>query len=249
MEKPKFPDNCPDPGSEQEISEALEEKIASYEYEIVKGSQGQILAKNPPTEEYMQSQTITSKIREEMKAYRAKEYRSVGSAQADLLAHAILNNWGGVGGARGDNEGWRQYPVLPPQKPGGDWGHAFYWTGFGLDTQGKFFKFLNSWGNGWGKIGRGKMYFDQYDMPTNTFGIWTLVDLPNQIINLANMKAIKTADGPQIYLLEHEGKHKLMVIDMPTLEALHVPFEIVSQEELDKIPTKGTIVWTERIIN
>jgi hypothetical protein len=69
-------------------------------------------------------------------------------------------------------------------------------------------------------------------------------DKPND----KKMKAIKTEDSPHIYLLDHTGENKILVLDMPTLEALHVPFEIVTQEELDKIPTKGTMVWAEREI-
>ncbi len=66
--------------------------------------------------------------------------------------------------------------------------------------------------------------------------------------NETTMKAIKTEGSPDIYLVNHTGDKKMMIVDMPTLEALKVPFEIVSQEELDKIPTAGTIIWAEREI-
>lgn len=67
-------------------------------------------------------------------------------------------------------------------------------------------------------------------------------------INETTMKAIKTENSPHIYLVNHTGDKKIMIVDVPTLEALKVPFEIVSQEELDSIPTTGTIIWAEREI-
>ena len=226
---------------------ATEEDLPSYE--IIMNTQGTaILAKNPPNEEFMRKPTITDAIREKMKVYKALEYRSIGSAQADLLAHAIMNNWGGVGGARGDNAGWRQYPVQKPQTPGGDWGHAFYWTGFGREERGRYFDFLNFWGKFWGKNGRGRMYFEEYDMPNNTFGIWTLVDLPNFNNNSTAMKTIKTDSSPHIYLVSADNKSKIKLADMATLNPLAQPETIVSQEEFDSYETKGSFVWVERNI-
>lgn len=66
--------------------------------------------------------------------------------------------------------------------------------------------------------------------------------------NTTTMKAIKTEDSPHIYLLSNDGKSKMMILDMPTYEALGVEFEIVTKEELDAIPTKGTMSWIEREI-
>lgn len=66
--------------------------------------------------------------------------------------------------------------------------------------------------------------------------------------NTTTMKAIKSENSPHIYLLNNSGDRKIMVVDMPTLEALQVPVEIVSQEKLDSIQTTGTIIWAEREI-
>jgi len=225
---------------------ATEEDIPSYE--LVIGSQGQILATNPPKESYMISQTITKEIRANMLVYQAKEYRSIGSANADLIAHAILNNWGAVTGALGDNLGWSQGQVVQPPTTTDPWGHAFYLIGFGQDELGKYFLFLNSWGDHWGKNGTGKIYFNGYDIPNNVFGIWTLIDKPNLSNNLTDMKFIK-GSGPHIYLVDAFDSKKIMVVDMPTLEALNGSVLAVSDEELNKYPDGGTIVWTDRIIN
>lgn len=66
--------------------------------------------------------------------------------------------------------------------------------------------------------------------------------------NTTTMKAIKTQDSPHIYLLNNSGDRKIMIVDMPTLDALQVPVEVVSQEKLDSIQTTGTIIWAEREI-
>jgi len=133
----------------------------------------------PPTEEYMRKPLITDDIRDKMKVYQAKEYRTVGTNNVDLIAWTIENNHGAVSGAYGDNEGWKDWIVKPPKSGVGAWGHAIYYFGFGLDERRKYFDFINSWGTSWGKLGKGRMYFEEYDMPNNTFGFWTLIDKPN----------------------------------------------------------------------
>lgn len=168
---------------------ALEEWISSYE------------DSSPPSEEYMRIQSILPEIREKMKSYKAKEYRSIGSANIDLLAHAIMNNNGAVSGATGDNKGWsgkniNDFVVNAPTD-NNPWGHAFYWVAFGIDEKGKWFEFINSWGNGWGNNGRGRMYYNEYNMANNTFGAWTLVDLPNTELMC---ELIKTKDDPGVWI-------------------------------------------------
>ena len=199
---------------------------------------------NPPSEEYMRKQMITDEIREEMKIYQAKDYYSIGSNDADLIAHAIQNNWGAVSGANGDNQGWKDWIVKPPVSSS-PWGHAYYYIGFGKDEKGKYFDFKNSWGADWGKDGRGRMYFDEYNMPNNTFGVWTLVDKSN--INEEDMLLVKTQNNPHIYLIRNNKK--IMLIDMSTYDIMTTPFKIISDEEMNKYADGGTLIWTERIIN
>lgn len=213
---------------------ALESSISSY------------MGGNAPNEAYMRESSITAEIREAMKVYAAKEYRHIGAANVDLLAHAILNNWGGVGGARGDNAGWRKQPVQPPTAAI-PWGHAYFYTAFGKDTKGKFFDFLNSWSELWGKGGRGRMYFEEYDMAKNTFGVWSLVDKPN-LINDDDMKIVKIDGKSAIYLISADNKKRIMIVDMPTLDALGQSFKEISDEEMAKYEDGGTLVWADRII-
>jgi len=187
---------------------ALEEWISSY-------PNGK-----PPTEEYMRQAMITPEIRQKMLIYQAKEYRSIGSANADLIAHAIMNNYGAVTGAKGDNEGWKDWIVKPP-KSSNPWGHAFYLIGFGKDNTGKYFDFINSWGEKWGKNGRGRIYFEQYDIPNNAFGIWTLVDKPNykepspQIMKLLNKYKNKILFNTQTGNFGLSVGDKLLVLNKP----------------------------------
>lgn len=166
---------------------ALEEAISSYENG------------NPPSEVYMRKQTITAEIRKAMLVFKAKEYRTLGFATADYVAHAILNNFGCVTGAIGSSAGWTQFVVRPPQPEEPTWGHAIYLLAFGIDKIGKWFEFLNSWGKGWGKEGRGRVYFDQYDIPNNFFGGWALVDQPNVTpMANSNVKIIKDQNSPSV---------------------------------------------------
>lgn len=175
----------------------LEDILPSYEK--VTGSQGQILAINPLNESQMREQKITDEIRNKALPYQAKEYRSIGPALADLMAHAILHNKGGVGGGYGSNESWGSWIVMP----GSAWAHCIFYTGFGLDEKGKYFDFLNSWSKGWGKNGRGRMYFELFDMPNNSFGMWTLIDKPNTTTMIAT---IKLPNKPEIYAVDDQAK-------------------------------------------
>jgi len=165
---------------------ALEDWVSSYEDGL------------PPSEQYMRISSITPETREKMKVYQAKEYRSIGPANPDLIAHAIMNNYGAVSGARGDGKGWsgknKDNFIVNPPVSSDPWGHAYYFLAFGKDERGRWFEFLNSWGEKWGNSGRGRMYYDDYDMASNTFGVWTLVDLPN--IMQSNVKIIKDKNSP-----------------------------------------------------
>jgi len=197
----------------------------------------------PPSEEYMTNQTIDDEIRKEMLVYQAKEYRSINTLNADLIAYSIKSNYGAVSGALGDNIGWKDWIVKPPTSSN-PWGHAIYFIAFGQDERGKWFDFINSWGNSWGSNGRGRMYFDEYAMPINTFGIWTLIDKPNLE---EDMLIVTTNDKPAIYLIRMNKR--IMIVDMPTLEALKEKFKIISDEEMSTYEDGGTLIWTDRIIN
>jgi len=191
---------------------SLETTIPSYQgIEMSDGS----TTWNPPTEEYMRTPAINDEIRKEMLTYKAKEYRSIGAASpVEYLANAIMLNHGAVTGARGDNKGWSTFPIKPPSTSR-TWGHAFYFIGFGQDEKGIYFDFINSWGNGWGKGGYGRMYYDEYNMVQNTFGCWTLVDEKNIIDNNEEedmLKTIKKTGEPEIFFVSPKNPKKLFWI-------------------------------------
>lgn len=166
---------------------ALEADVPSYENGV------------PPSEAYMRKQTLTADIRKSMRVFKCKEYRTLGFATAEYVAHAIANNYGCVTGAIGSNVGWSTTVVRPPKPGEQTWGHAIYLLAYGIDKIGKWFEFLNSWGKSWGANGRGRVYFNQYDMANNFFGGWALTDQPN-ITPMANsnVKIIKDQNSPSV---------------------------------------------------
>lgn len=195
----------------------------------------------PPSEEFMRKITITSEIREKMKKYQAKEYRTIGSGNVDLIAHAIQNNWGAVSGALGDNKGWKDWRVKPPtsSKP---WGHAYYYYAFGMDTVGKYFDFINSWGDKWGRNGKGRMYFENYDMPNNTFGVWTLVDKPNTSTD-NQIETLKVKGKPEIFAKSKTENKLYWIGGWESCKRFENAGWMSSFYEVDKLPQGYQVIW------
>jgi len=164
---------------------ALEKDVPSY-----------LIDNEPPTEEFMRNNTLTDAIRDKMKIYKAKEYRSVSRGDFDLMALAIINDFGMVGGLYGDNPGWANYFIKPPVSQN-KWGHAVFFKAFGQDENGKYFDFINSWGEQWGREGVGRLYVDIYGIE-NMFSFWTITDQANIKENIM-IETIKLKDKPEIY--------------------------------------------------
>jgi len=180
---------------------ALESWIPSYD------SNG-----NPPLEEFMRKQTITPELRKKMKVYQAKEYRSIGSADVDLIAWAIQNSYGAVTAADGDNAGWVDGIIKNPVKR--EWGHAFYFTAFGKDGHGRFLKFINSWGTKWGFNGWGIIYVDEFNISQHLYGAWTLIDKPNvQVLPDPKLMALLNKKKNKIFFNAETGNFGLSVGD------------------------------------
>jgi len=80
--------------------------------------------------------------------------------------------------------------------------------------------------------------------------LWVLkvvVDL-NSAANNNPMKLVKTESSPHIYLISGDNKNKIMIVDMPSLEALGQSFETISKEDLDRYADGGTMIWVNRVI-
>lgn len=232
--------------------DCLEKTIESYEY--VGMSDGS-RTKNPPTENFMRDNTkIDNEVRQEALTYQSKEYRSVGSSNPDLLAHAIMNNHGAVTGAVGDGKGWsgknKDDFIVQPPTSSNPWGHAYFLTGFGINERGKYFDFINSWGILWGNNGRGRMYYDEYNMANNTFGAWTLVDAPN--INKFMFRLIQEKDDPTraVWWVGQDGKRRFFFNEVQFKEMAPAfgittgfdSLEILSKEQINAIPVANPMV-------
>ena len=111
-----------------------------------------------------------------------------------------------------------------------------YTTGPHLHWNGRLLRQKEN--GGWEIVDRDNGYFGYFDMMLLTN------NEPE-----TSMKIIKGARKPHIYLLNAEGSKKILIIDMPTLDALGQSFEIKTEAEIASIPTNGTMVWADRIIN
>ncbi len=201
---------------------------------------------------------LNAKISEIAKVLKGQKFMTIVAADnMDLFARAIMENGGVVGGILGQNEhGWNTVNPQPPDDLSKTWGHGLYYGAFGKDELGKFIATPNSWGNGFrpdptyvwkpgDKPGEGwqKLRADYFNN-TYQFNPWTYTDLRN---NENNMVFKKEAGKPNIFLINEEKKTKTLIIDMPTLDALGGQFEEVP--DLNGYTEKGTLVWSERLIN
>jgi hypothetical protein len=76
--------------------------------------------------------------------------------------------------------------------------------------------------------------------------LWVLKVIVDLKVNNKKMVIVKTKDKPHIYLVA--GNKKLMIIDMPTLNALAENHTVITQEEMDRYEDGGTLIWTDRTI-
>lgn len=91
-----------------------------------------------------------------MKELKASEYYTVTNKTMDGYAKAIRDGNGMVAGMVGINNGtWNNFEPTPPNLSDTNrWYHATYFGRFGIDEQGKYIDFINSWGD-WNDGNRG----------------------------------------------------------------------------------------------
>ena len=77
--------------------------------------------------------------------------------------------------------------------------------------------------------------------------LWVLKVVVNLKVNNDNMKLVKTESNPNIYLIA--DNKKILIIDMPTLDALAENYTVISQDEMDRYNDGGTLIWAKRFIN
>lgn len=168
----------------------------------------------PPSEEFCRGKEwLNPKTIELAKRLQAKEYRTFGSSM-DILATAIRDNFGAVGGVNGENNGtWSSNEPKPPKNP--TWAHCLYFGKFGKDSLGKFIATPNSWGtrgtdilhpDGWQKLR------EDWFTSGNMFNPWTLVDKPNFSPSLEALEFVKKYEKRLVIEGEGVGR-KGVVID------------------------------------
>jgi hypothetical protein len=153
------------------------------------------------------------------KIMQGKDYRViVAKGSMDLMAQAILENKGVVGGVYGVNNGtWLTERPKPPTAFTSDiWGHAIDYLAFGKDQYGKFIATPNSWGDlqkqKWYKgappgYGWQKIYQDYFVEDGRwTFNPWTYTDKLN--INDNDMQLFKKKGTGDIYEKWYDGKYR-----------------------------------------
>lgn len=179
-----------------------------------------------PTETYMKNKTWkTPAISKIAEVFQAKEYRTFNAAQnMEMFARAIRDNYGVVGGVKGNNNGtWRTLEPKPPVK-NYEWGHCLYFGKFGVDKYGKYIATPNSWDklgvdmdhlDGWQKL-REDWFHGPY-----MFNPWTLIDKTNKEILSSDVKKI-IENYEKKFIIEGEGAgRKGIIINNVLREVVH----------------------------
>lgn len=220
---------------------ATEELVPSYNKVI--GSQGQILAINPMSEdEYLAKPEVTEKIELIRKQLSAKEYKLINCTRVsrqEEMAWAMLLNFGAYFGVVGENNGtWNsEYPQVPSDI---GWRHALFAGRAGLVNGKKTISIINSWSASIGIKGWQKLTDDYFlgliGSTELVFDPWTLTDQPNEdkFMN-ENIKIIKDKNSSAVGFW----------IPATSPEALHSLGFTLGKE----IPKKedGTVDWPNTI--
>lgn len=186
-----------------------------------------------PTENFVKDLSWRSEeINKTAKILQAKEYRVISNKDnMDNFAVAIRDNYGVVGGLRGENNAtWSTNEPKPPKVS--SWAHCIYYGKYGIDKLGKYIATPNSWGtrgtdtlhpDGWQKLR------EDYVNGLFQFNPWTLVDKPNQAMsNEADLvaqrnekKVIIEAEGAGRKGIIINGKLRQMVKDRESAACLY----------------------------
>jgi hypothetical protein len=168
------------------------------------------------------------------KVLQAKDYRVMQTSDMEVMATAIRDNHGVVGGLYGDNNGtWFSAEPKPPTRK--DWAHAMYFGKFRIKNGKKQVGGKQSWGdvgeNGWQWFG------EEWFGAGLMFNPWTLTDKPNQIID-ENMIFYKEKGNSAVYQLGKDGKH-YPINSGETFKRLYGEFADNKIIEKDSLNPKG----------
>ena len=100
---------------------------------------------SPPREDFMRDLSWKDDEKDKLaKILQAKSYYVVSQINMDIIAMAIRDGHGTVGGVYvGEGGSWRTNEPVPSVRTGGHW---LYFGKFGIDERGKFISTPNSWG-------------------------------------------------------------------------------------------------------
>ena len=169
----------------------------------------------PPTEAFITDKSWKTPAMDELaKTLQSKEYRVISGVTMEMVATAIRDNYGVVGGVSGGNNGtWGTFEPKPPVKT--EWGHCIYYGKFGIDKLGKYIATPNSWGtfgkpdalhpDGWQKLR------EDYFRSGVQFNPWTLTDKPNFAVSPETEKLIKKSEKKVIIEAEGRGRKGVIV--------------------------------------
>ena len=211
-------------GAKIAVNRGVAKEVSNLSYE----------KEQPPSEAFMRE--IINGLEKEAEQFKSKSYATTTHNNIDFFASYIRDHHGLISGVMGDNIGWRNEFVKPPEHL--DWGHALYFGKAKTINGKKYLGFCNSWGTKWGDKGWGWLgqdYFGTVNYQNVLFNLWTLIDNINN--NKIMLKVLKTIDKQDNWLIVkntrrripdsdtfHYFKGQLRIIEDPV---------IVSQTELD----------------
>ena len=193
----------------------------------------------PPSEAYMTKKLAYSKEKlNNEKKFKSNRYYYAYTI--DEMATAIKNQKFIIMSANGENSGWQNGDLKPPQSIA--WGHAFMGKSFKrrLNPNNgiiqKAIKIHNSWGNLWGYGGDGWIYEDYFKAGHVHSGI-ALVDQANLKTMGINIKLVKTANAPTVYLIGlGDGLYHPVFNAKIALDLFGKTWAEMNIEAIDKIP-------------
>lgn len=141
-------------------------------------------------------------IKEIMALLKTSEYYRVTDFSMDGFAKAIRDGYGMVSGLTGTNNGtWTSEEPQPPTMETTQnklWGHALYFTGFGIDEKGKYIEFINSWGN-IGNNGKQKLRENWFTEEGNwTFTPWIIIINNTKTMSNESVKVLKDKNSSAV---------------------------------------------------
>jgi len=199
---------------------------------------------------------ITPALINTAKVLQTKTYLTLSTITMDIVARAIKDNMGIVGGVGGSNNGtwYTNEPKAPTSAA--EWYHCLYFGKFGVDALGKYIATPNSWGtrneadalhpDDWQKL-RADWFANNAKFLINP---WTLTDKANIIDpNLITTMAMIKKQGEATVYAQVSNILIPFTTDWATyqLDFKGVQIKEISPTEFAKFKIAGDVVITKKI--